>query len=259
MSAPTVAPGRAGTPSPGAPDPRPSWVWPVRLIASAVALVVILGGTWSVIGEFFERTTSRTETIGGEVKHLVVDADDGDITIRALSPGTAVVLTTTETHAFADTRITRQLVAGTLMIKGRCSANVHMGDCSTDLDVQVPEDVTVEVTTDLGRVSVDGMAATVRATSSLGRIQLRHLRAAQVEAATDMGELRAQFDTPPMAVRARAGTGSITLTLPEDDTTYRVLAEGNGKAQVEVPQAPSSIRVIVATADMGSIRVLTGS
>lgn len=250
-----VVPGRPGG---GAPT-RPAWLWPVRLIACAIAVVFVLGGTWSVVGGFFERTTTRTISFPGRVKHVVVDAEDGDVTVRAAAPGSTAVLTTSETHAFAETRVTHQLVAGTLMIKGSCGSGVHFGECSTDLDLVLPEDVSIEVSTDLGRVSVDGMTGVVRATSSLGRIQLQHLRSPQVEAVADLGEVRVQFDTAPMSVRAKADTGSITLNLPDDGSPYRVLTESNGKAQVEVPQAPSAARVIVATASLGSIRVLLDS
>lgn len=138
-------------------------------------------------------------------------------------------------------------------------------DCGGRHVVHVPPGVTVEITSDGAPVRVVGLTSqlSARVTDSWlrveqpgGRLRLRAAynvevtgaRSNEVSATSDERTVDLTFAAPPGRVEAKAGHGSISITLPAGPETYRIAA---GDVKSGVPSDPASPRTITATTGDG--------
>jgi len=121
--------------------------------------------------------------------------------------------------------------------------------------VQVPRNVTVDVTAGIGSIRLSGLAGSVTAKASAGLIDAVGLTGATVSLTTDVGGISATFATAPTTIQALTRVGAITLRVP-GGASYKVSVSARlGRITVSVPQSSSSAHAITATTDVGAIDV----
>ena len=97
----------------------------------------------------------------------------------------------------------------------------------------------------------------MRIRSDNGSLRGEGLGGPSVEASSDNGSVDLTFAAPPEQVSARSDNGSIVVRVPEVGGAYDVDVESdNGSTEIGVATDPSSPRVIDASSDNGSVRVL---
>jgi hypothetical protein len=187
--------------------------------------------------------------IASPVSTLVVVSHVGDVTVTGGNgPGTSV----TEQSSYSKTPpvTTRTLSGRTLTVTYTCPDQVV---CAVSYVVQVPRDVTVQVTAGAGSIRLSGLAGRVTAKADVGLISAVGLTSASVALTTGAGGISAAFATAPATVRVLARVGAITVRVP-GSVTYHVSANAHvGHATVSVPQSSSSVRAIIASTDVGAI------
>jgi hypothetical protein len=133
---------------------------------------------------------------------------------------------------------------GTLLIRVGCSW-LSGPWCRADLRIEVPPSLAVDVRTDTGRITAVDLAGSLRASSDTGSIRAAGMSSSTVEANSGAGEVELRFAEAPDAVRASSDARSVTVVVPDDESTYRVDASSDaGSTRTEVRTDPSSPRTI---------------
>ncbi|WP_318211533.1 MULTISPECIES: DUF4097 family beta strand repeat-containing protein [unclassified Streptomyces] len=153
---------------------------------------------------------------------------------------------------------------------GRLTLGGCGDDCEVDYTVEVPSGVAVDggattgdlslsdvgpvdLKTDAGNVTLEGVAAEVKVRTSNGNINGKDLRGNRIDAQTSNGEIDL---TPgkPQDIRAETDNGELALTLP--DSSYQLLVKtGNGDKDIRVRNEPSGDYRIELTTGNGDISV----
>ena len=267
----TLRDGLAGPPS---TDPwrryRPWW----RVIGSVVAVVMLLGGLVRVIGVLAERAEPVDQVIDAagsgalEVRLRdsdveVVGADVDDITIAG---------TVTSGLRGSDFRAVR--VDDRVLVTMRCGRWQAFHDCSADLRIEVPHDLSVTIDApnseltlrDLGgavdarstnsSMTVDGLAGPVRLRATNASIDAVGLRATDVDIETSNDDVRAEFVVAPRAVVVRSTNAAATVVVPDTDDFYDLqLSTSNAETRAEVRSDPESERRLQVTTSNDDIVV----
>ncbi|MFI6519802.1 DUF4097 family beta strand repeat-containing protein [Spirillospora sp. NPDC050679] len=142
--------------------------------------------------------------------------------------------------------------------------------CSVDYTVQLPAGVPVsggtssgsisltrvgpvEVTTNSGSIRLDGVAGTVKARTSNGRIEAAGLKGTGIDVQTSNGEIKLAPATA-QSVRAKTSNGDITVTSPAG--RYKISTRtGSGDKDITVPNDPSAAHLLDLTTGNGDITV----
>ncbi|MEU4626722.1 DUF4097 family beta strand repeat-containing protein [Actinoplanes sp. NPDC023801] len=237
--------------------------------ATVLVLVVVgvLGWTW-----FGPRRTGDAHFEQSGATKVTVRTGDGDVTVRS-GPGDKVTVDSDLSWSTMGEPDANAAMRGdTFEVVGRCPTVVMGSECTVDFVVHVPDGVAVEVITEGGTVQASGLTGPVRLTSAAGDVKaddlsgdvvLRSeagsitgsgLRAANVEAGLDAGDLDLTFAAVPTAVTAVADAGDITLALAPGP--YRVQVEtGNGEPQISVTDDRSAPSSVTARTGAGSVTV----
>ena len=227
----------------------------VRLLGLGLALALIGFGAFGVITVFFRQSEQQSGVFAGPVRRVVAETDIGDITVHRAEPGQDLVIRRTTGWSFRRPETEVVNTAGVVTVTGRCNtAAVSFGDCSVDLDITLPQEVAVQVSTGTGDIRADGVSGEFTANTGTGDVQLRDLRSPQVNAATGTGDLMVTMVTAPESVLARTSTGDLRITVPDDGASYRVSARASvGDRVIRVPTNPASPRTITASTSVGDL------
>jgi hypothetical protein len=175
----------------------------------------------------------------------------GNVTVTG-GGGSATSVTQQAAYSKTPPVTTRAVSGETLTITYRCPAQIV---CGVAYVVQVPRDVTVEVTAGAGSIRLSGLAGNVTAKADVGLINATGLTGGSVSMTTGAGGITAAFAATPAMVQAFTRVGAITLRVPTA-ASYKVSASVRvGKATISVPQSSSSAHAITATTDVGAILV----
>lgn len=227
----------------------------------AIAGVVLIGvGVAVGTGWWWPSTAEATAEVREPVRAVEVDADSGDVTVRAED-----VDTTTVRQRFDYTWNTPddafEVDDGTLTLSD-CGWN-----CTVAYEVVVPLGTTVhgevdsanltlhgvsdvDVRADSGDIILRDIDGTVRAEADSGDVHGEGLRG-EVEASADSGNVQLQLDVPA-DVTAEADSGDIELTVPAAD--YRVDGEtDSGSRDIDVRQDPDAPYTLRLDSDSGDV------
>src|SRR4051794_36464806 len=243
-------------------------------LAAALGLVCVVlfaGGALALASAAFTRTDHRSRGLDGDVARVVVATGSGDVTLR---PGGAGRVTVNETRHFwlRKPKLDVALRDGVLAIRVDCG---RFGPgCSDDLDLTVPPGVErTSVDADSGDVSVSGMRGTVdlRADSGdvdaaditgtltlsadSGDVSASGVRADDVKASADSGDVDLALVAPPRRASASADSGDVSVDVPAG--RYHVVADADsGDVSVEgLLRDDTAASNIDAHADSGDVSV----
>jgi len=191
--------------------------------------------------------------ISSAVSTVVVVSRLGNVTVTGSAGSTTWV---TQQIAYSRTPpLTSRIVSGrTLTLTYTCPAQLI---CGVAYVVQVPRNVTVQVTAGVGAIRLSGLAGDVTAKARIGLISATGLTGALVSLTTDVGGISATFAATPTTIQAVTRVGAITLRVPSA-ASYKVSVSARlGRTTVGVRQGASSAHAITATTGVGAIVVGT--
>lgn len=203
------------------------------------AVVVVTGGVTAgaiAVGVSTARslTSDATTRTFADVREIVVDADEGPVTLRP-SEGRDVVATAVRHFAPGDEpAVAGTVVDGVLTLRSHCP-NFTIG-CEVEHTVTVPAGTPVSVRTVDGAVDAAG------------------LDAPRFSATTVNGSVHAAFAAPPTDVRAETVSGAVRIVVPAG--AYRVSGDSvTGAVGVGVVNDPAATRMISVDTVTGAVAV----
>ncbi|MBO0822060.1 MAG: hypothetical protein J2P26_14575, partial [Nocardiopsaceae bacterium] len=228
----------------------------VAVAACAVALLA--AGCSSVrsslkqVGSGVHTPAARTYTVTGEVTALTLDTA-GSISVTGTASGGPV--TVTESPSYTAARpVTSHTVSrsGQLTLGYTCKTQLV---CSVSYTIKVPRGTAVHAEGREGTVTLSSLAGPVTARTVTGFINANSMSSPSAVLNSGAGGINATFTTAPASLKASTHAGSITISVPGQDT-YQVSADAIvGTTHVTVPRAAKSAHAITAHSDLGGITI----
>jgi hypothetical protein len=258
------------------PRPRSSFL---PTIAHVAPWMLLATAACSAPIHWAETTTDpvrvRVNELGGGHPHLVVETENGSITVDSATPDEtaiewrATIRTRGDTmeaarEALDDVELVQDMHDGAL----RLGFVVHDGLARSRTEVRfeahVPPGCDVEVRTANGRIGLGGELGVCRARTSNGRIEVE-ASTRSLAAETDNGRIRAILAGRPEGavelvsgngrieargamtdLTARTDNGRILAELTAPDLASAALRTGNGRIEVALPR-DASVRIEAET------------
>jgi hypothetical protein len=226
----------------------------VRIVLFAALGLLVLSGLAFGLSEALHRTQDTRSVVSGQVRKLVVRADSGNVDVRAGLTGDVVV----QRHDawLVDRPTVHETYAdGVLTIDARCGGLKAVLRCRSDLQVDAPPEIDVQIKTQSGDVDLRGLSGRADIETDSGDIRTHRLEPVTVRAMTDAGDVSLDLFGQPARTEAESDAGDVHVTVPYGQ--YRVDANADGgSTKVEglirddlAPQA------IVALTQVGDIVV----
>ncbi|MFI1018827.1 DUF4097 family beta strand repeat-containing protein [Streptomyces sp. NPDC020965] len=237
-----------------------------RYLAIYAAASISVGGLSAcnlTKGETFEDDT----TLSGKVTSVRIENGSGGVTLRGTEGGGALALERSIEYKDDKPSGETHRVEDGVLVLGGCGSR-----CSVRYTVDVPVGVgvsgktssgavrlskvgAVKVSTNSGRIEMDGVSGSVDVRTSNGRITGRGLAGREIEAETSNGAIELTPKTP-QSIRAKTSNGDITLTLPA--AQYQVSADSNnGDKNIGITHDPGGEFRLGLTSGNGDITVKT--
>jgi Putative adhesin len=200
------------------------------VVLAFTALVGIAFGA----NQALEKTTTTTHAVSQPVRAIEVDIDVGDVEL-VRGDATVEVRESLE-YALNKPTVDQTIEDGVLTLKSDCSGSWFF-NCNTDLRIEVPAGVDVQVHSDVGTVKAIALdSGDVRVKNNVGDIRLDLTGdVTHVEAQSDLGDIEIGVPNAAYAI----------------DTTTEV---GDDDVQ-DVVQNDDASRTIVAGTDVGDVNV----
>jgi hypothetical protein len=272
---PPLLPPRAAPPAPppAGPPARLSGLRALLLVIGGMAVAVfIFAGTFQIIGGLTQQDVDTPLSFPAGVSRVVIAVDAGTIEVRG-GPRDTVEGDRRVTSGFDRPVITETRVGDTLRLTARCP-RYFVHTCSVAYTLDVPRSVSVDVHSDAGRVTVEGIDGEVKArsdagtvsaadiggpvdlSSAAGRIEGTDLRGPTATAESSAGRVSLAFTAAPTDVTARSSAGGVEIEVPADGSTYRVAADSSvSEPDVQVATSPDADRSITAVTSAGGVSV----
>ncbi|MQA82748.1 MAG: DUF4097 family beta strand repeat protein [Streptosporangiales bacterium] len=263
-----------------------------RRTGAIVAVVLVVGAAVSIAfalrDSFGGDGVSGTRTLSASAKHLFVDVESGDVTVRK---GSTDDVRLTRTVRGRSPRIVEESRNDGVHVSADCPA-FTFGRCDVSYEIVVPADMRVEIDASSGAVQVDGVtggtqveasSGTITAkdlggevelesssgdvnvtgasgnldvSASSGEIKADGLTGGRVKAESSSGDVVLGFAAAPDRVELDVSSGDATITLPGGSTTYKVDVEtSSGDEQVDVPTDPDAAHEITVEASSGDVTI----
>ncbi|QEO14277.1 DUF4097 family beta strand repeat protein [Agromyces intestinalis] len=234
----------------------------------ALAVVALIAASLSGCAFLAPRHVFEdSASIDQDIARIVIDSNDGSVTVRGVAGADSVSLERTVKYRGAEREIGEtHRVSGDELVLDDCGRN-----CAIDYVLDVPLGVEVsgrtsngsielagvsevDVSTNNGRIDLDDVTGAITATTSNGKIDGQGLTGDEpIVVETSNGAIELEFDEP-RDVRATTSNGAIRLTVP--DASYRVDAEtSNGRTTVDVVDDPAGEFALLLRTSNGSITV----
>jgi hypothetical protein len=179
------------------------------IVGGAIGIAVLLTGTIYAASQAFDTTKTDEHTFTQHVRHIVIEADAGDVEL--VQGGRTVAVRETRHYLFDSPEVSRSVEDGVLTLKGECDG-APLISCDTDYRIEVPEGVTVDARTHVG--DIDALAIDARhieARSNVGDIQIEATRRAAVNARTNVGDVEVKVPAGTRDVDADTDVGDVDV------------------------------------------------
>lgn len=241
---------------PDARPPVPWWAGVFAVIGVLVVVVSLVVATGAVVVAASTRSTGTDISAQGvERLHLVGPTGgasietDPDMSGRVT--GTAVLTT-----SFREVEVDVEQDGDVLVLSAQCPRSAPFQRCEVSYELTVGPDVDLEVDIVTGGVEATGLGGEVDVTVTTGGVQLLDLTSRLVDVAVTTGGVDLVFDEAPTAVVASTTVGGVSVTVPDDGTTYDVLTSVSvGDAVVAIDTDRDARRSIEATTSVGGVSV----
>ena len=262
------------------PNRWPRWPGRQGLVAIGLAMTAALVAFAALVAvNAMARQTVREEhTYAFTGSTVSVDAELGDVQIV---PGQAGEITVARrlTYGLRRPFVSERADGDTFRVEDRPCAAEAAFPCQVRWLLQVPRDLTVEVQTRGGSITVNGLRGTIKLVSTSGAVtalnpsgKLVTLRSTsgpvkaqsvssdQVVATSTAGDVTVTFQTPPSLMIGRSQTGRVGVVLPTGDDHYDIRAKSqDGSKTIALSGAtadPNGRRRIDILSTSGDVSVL---
>jgi hypothetical protein len=260
-------------PRPGPPRPI-SAAGKRGLVGIGLALTAAAVGFAGLVAvnAMARQTVREQHTYSFTGSALSIDVAVGEVQIV---PGNAGEITVARrlTYGLRRPFVEERIDGDTFRVRDRnCAANVAF-PCRVRWLLQVPRDLSVEVRTVSGSITVSGLSGKVKLTSVHGSVKAlapsgklvtlrshdgavtaQNVSSDQVVATSDNRDVSLTFRSPPSLVVGRSQTGRIGVMLPDGDDSYHITALAGGSRTVAVikndDQARRKIDIRSTTGDV---------
>lgn len=216
--------------------------------------------------EFGGRVQERTEQVFTVEQAPVLEVDNfaGNVVVRSGGSGEMrVVITKKARNSSALDRISLDLNEDDDGVRIRTSKPGFVGDTmSVDLEIVVPADARLDLSTDAGNVEVDDVEGEITAHSGAGNVRVQD---AGGPVALDTGAGNVDYKGKPRGeCTFETGAGNITLHLPGDADIELQLNTGIGNINVggfDVAGEVSRTEIdgVIGTGQQATIEARTGA
>lgn len=238
---------------------RPWWL----VLGSAATLVLLAWGALQFVSLLArsERDVSAAEPATG-LDEVAIEMANGSLVVRGTG-GDEVQVTGTLISDVTEARFETERDGGRWVVRVRCSLGFLPTSCGSDLEVAVPEGLSlsvrasnspvrlvglssaVDVQTSNDRIEGDDVSGPVVARTSNDRVELRGLRSSTVDVQSSNDLVRLDFADAPDTVRVRTSNDRVSVVVPDGSGPYAVdLSTSNGSANNQVRSDPSAERRI---------------
>jgi hypothetical protein len=246
---------------------------PALLAMIVVALLLFAFGSTAAVGLMTQHTDTHTRVLAAR-STLVVDADTGDIRVRAADRADVRLTTKLTRSVWGGGRARVSDDGARLRLDDRCH-NVPLvgGPCGISYVLEVPRATNVRIVTGTGDVHAEHLDGAADIRSSTGDLHVTGVRG-PVRASADTGDV--DVDSPaaaiavhtvtgdigivataPRSIRAEAVTGDVDVVVP--DRTYAVEADSEvGVDHVGVRVDDGARRRVSAHTQTGDVHVEPG-
>lgn len=276
VAAPTLPP--PPPPSPGrgpalvAPSPGVRMAW--LLVGSIAAFVGLAFGTVQAVGLVAHEEHTEVATIADPAVAVLDVASDGGRIEVVGADVSSVRITAHISDGLVPTRFEHTVVGDRLEVRVRCRAVITGPWCRAGLRIVVPRDLEVKVHSDDDHISLRGLTGRVEAQASNGSIEAEglsgavllrssngavrgtRLRTPSIQASSDNGSVRLEFESPPRSTIADSDNGAVEVALPRGTQGYDVdISSDNGGTDNLVRTDSTSDHRVVASSNNGSVTV----
>ncbi len=204
-------------------------------------------------------------TLDGPFSVVAVAGDSGDITVTGRDDATDVTIETVMEFSGDQPTLETSSTDGVLTVTTPCD------DCSVTYIITVPRNVTVELTTESGDITVTTIDGDALLSTPSGSVALNeigglldidigsgtvigvNLTGPSATVVSDSGRVDLTYDDPVDDVTIVTGSGNITVQVP--DPPYAVNADTSGDIDINIDVDDASSRLLSLTAETGSITV----
>lgn len=249
-------------PEPKDESSRKVW-WIVGGVFTGAVLLfaMCVAGVWIWIVSSPEDQSKHTEEYTEALSGVEVTNEIGDIELAAASG--EVLEVNRESHWRGDEpEVTEAMRGDVLAIEADCDdgAFTFFGSdrCEVAFDLLVPAAMDAEVRSSVGEVHLDGLEGGIDVESNVGDVEGTNLRAASTDIDSDVGSVRLEYAQVLGDIDVSTETGDIEIIVPDDGTTYDVVAESSvGSQDVGIATDPGSQAdyVIRVSTSVGEITV----
>jgi hypothetical protein len=257
---------------------RENWIWPIRIVTILLSAGMVVIGTGSVVEFFATRVRSETSIVTAPVHALQINSTGGDIVVHAGPASGPIRVVSRVTSVFRNGQHTQAVSDGVLKLSGGCSQRWVLDNCTVDFDIEAPPGTKLTTISGSGDVRVIGISGAIDTHSGSGDVRVlrvsgpitirvssgdvrgTQMKAGRVRARTGSGDVSLSFDTAPLNVNVKAGSGDLHVVVPQDGASYVVEGKsGSGDRKIEIPQQPNTARVIEANTGSGDVNVSTAN
>ncbi|MEU6246750.1 hypothetical protein [Glycomyces sp. NPDC047010] len=263
-------PTKPATGSPGNPDQpaypaRKVW-WIVGGSITGAALVTgfAIFGAWSWVVSAEDENDSRTEQFDQAVSAVDVTTDVGDVQLDA-ADGTVLDFRLDAAWRGDEPDATEEWSGTKLLVRGECTDGNVLGldvdQCQTNYTLALPAGTDATAETGVGDIRLDGLDGDIDVVAGVGSIDGADLRSTGVTVSNGVGDVDLEFDEVLGDITVDAGAGDVTITVPDDGTTFDVQIDGGvGDRDIRVATDPSveADYVINVTSGVGTVTVKYG-
>jgi Putative adhesin len=162
--------------------------------------------------QVFSRSGSIKETVEtrslerGDWNKLNVQNDVGEI--RVIAGGKTPNITITKRfHKPENLDFKLEIKGDTLFMIGKIKLK-QCNNCSIDLILNVPENLKVQLQTDVGDVTVAGLVQSLQAKADVGKVSAKNLGTASIHLQTDTGDI--ELNNAQGNIKLETNVGAIT-------------------------------------------------
>jgi hypothetical protein len=221
----------------------------------AISALLVVGGFVALALGAVRSTRPHLITfpVTGTVGGLSFDLADGDIVIVGGGSRDNVEVRRTERYAFGHGPEVSKTVDGTSFgMRSRCPTSL-LGPCTVAFRVIVPDNVTLDVRTSTGSVSLRDYRGTARVTTSVGAIDISGYCGNSLDARAGAGKITVTADCAPPRMSLRSGSGSIRAVRPAGRYDLDAESTSGSKSVRGVDartDAPYAVQVLSASGDV---------
>jgi hypothetical protein len=249
----------------------------VWLIAGAAVtlLTLLFAGRLFAAEALPDQTDQNDRTYTQAVTRVEIDSNAGDATLTPGPAGEVKVHKQSTWSAGSKPQIEESWSGTTLHFKVRCPEGRGSGECSVDFELSVPPEVSTDLRTEAGILTVTDLTGPTRLATSAGDVFVEGargdvlvrtdkgdvtgtgLRSAKVDIEVQNGDTDLAFASVPKTVKSVTQAGDVQLVVPKGAYAVQASAQSDD-VNLGFESDPAATSTITATVQAGRVDIRHG-